>query len=162
MSLETVEMDTSGTPAAPPIAPPTGRDGGVTGTGTVVTTDFLLKALKENTDHLQKSFNASLGAVSQRIDNNSTRITANANSISQQASTTGEHQAMLKKLADRVSTLERGVNVAGRHGVPKRRAALSPDYLLARRSVRLWPIAGCDDKLWEGVGEFLHETLAIR
>ena len=35
--------------------------------------------------------------------------------------------------------------------------------MLARRSVRMWPISGDDeDALWEGVGDFLHDTLAIR
>lgn len=34
---------------------------------------------------------------------------------------------------------------------------------MARRSVRLWPILGnSDEELWEGVGEFLHEILAIQ
>ena len=42
------------------------------------------------------------------------------------------------------------------------RAVLSQEYLLARRSVRLWPVAGTNDQeLWGAVGDFLHETLRI-
>ena len=39
---------------------------------------------------------------------------------------------------------------------------MGPGYLLARKSIRLWPICGAlDDNLGGGVGEFLHDTLAI-
>ena len=163
MLLEAVEMDTS----SAPVTQGTGGTGtGAAigqGMGTVVTTDFLLKALKENTDPLLKSFNASLGALSHRIDDNSARISANANTISQQAATASVQQEAIEKLNDRVSVLERSGKAGDRRGVPERRAALSPEFLLARRSVRLWPVDGdCKDALWENVGIFLHETLAIR
>ena len=132
------------------------------GTGAMVTTDFLLKALKENTDHLLKSFNASLGALSQRIDDNSARISTNTCTLSQQAATANAQQEALEKLSDRVSVLE-GRGSDDRQCVPDRRASLSPEFMLARRSVRLWPVDGdCEDALWENVGIFLHETLAIR
>lgn len=45
----------------------------------------------------------------------------------------------------------------------KQRATLGAGYLLARRSIRIWPINGdSEDSLWEGVGEFLHEVLAMQ
>ena len=156
VSLETVEMDTSIAPslsAGTVPAPPLGTS--------MVTTDFLLKALKDNTDFLIKSFNSSIGALSTRIDDNAARITTNSEAISRQASIAASQQAELKAVAIRVSALERTerrpecVQIEGR-------ATLSTGYLTARRSVRLWPVAGqSDDELWEGVGDFLHGTLAI-
>lgn len=46
--------------------------------------------------------------------------------------------------------------------VPEQRAALSPEYLMAWHSIRLWPVLGSnDEEVWENIGDFLHETLAI-
>ena len=127
-----------------------------------MTTDFLLKALKDNTDHLIKSFNLSLGALSHRIDGNAANIMANAAAISQQSATTAEQGNRLQRLTERVTALEKGSS--GLVAAPlESRVALSPEYLLARRSVRLWPVEGMtEDDLWQGVGEFLHDTLTIR
>ena len=43
----------------------------------MVTADFLLKSLKENMDHMIKTFNVSLGLVAQKVDNNAKNIEAN-------------------------------------------------------------------------------------
>ena len=109
--LEAVEMDTSPAPvaAATGVVPPgTGSPSG----STAMTADFLLKALKENSDHIIKSFKASLNAMSQRIDDNSTRITVNSSAISKQSSGVEAHQADTW-------------------------AALSPEIIVARRLPRL-------------------------
>ena len=156
VSLETVEMDTSSaTPVSAgsdPVPPPG---------SSMVTTDFLLKALKENTDFLIKSFNSSIGALSTRIEDNATRISNNSEAISRQAATSASQRAELEAVAVRVSALERAES-RPECGQVDERATLSMSYLTARRSVRLWPVAGqSDDELWEGVGEFLHGTLAI-
>ena len=156
VSLETIEMDTSGTPELP-----TGSDPARPPGSAMVTTDFLLKALKDNTDLLIRSFNSSIGALSTRIDDNAAKIAANSESISRQETTAASQQIQLKEVADRVLALER----SGRrpeYNQVEGRATLSTEYLTARRSVRLWPVEGHnDDELWEGVGEFLHGTLAI-
>lgn len=126
-----------------------------------MTTDFLLKALKENSEHLIKSFNASLGAISQRVGDNAAGKAANAAAISQLASVYDKQQEDIRNLTDTDRTLEKNPTVS--QGQLERRATLGPGYLLARRSIRLWPIYGtCDDELWGGVGEFLHNTLAIK
>ena len=125
-----------------------------------MTAEFFLKALKDNSDHFIKSFNASLGALSQRIDDNANKIATNSASITALSATSTTHKTELAHLSDRVAVLECGESAVV---VPDQRAALSPEYLFARRSVRLWPIAGdTDEEIWESVGEFLHETLAIR
>ena len=127
-----------------------------------MTTDFLLKALKDNTDHLIKSFNMSLGALSPRIDGNVANITANAAAISQQSATMAEEGYSLQKLGERVSALEKGASCPVAAPL-ETRVALGPEYFLARRSVRLWPVDGTsEDELWQGVGDFLHGTMAIR
>ena len=138
--LESVEMDTSCAPAAQ--AP--GAAAGPPNGGTTVTTDFLLKAFKDNMDHLKKSFNLSLGALSHQIDGNVANITANAAAISQQSATTAEQGSHLQRLTERVTALEKGSS--GLVAAPlESRGALSPEYLLARRSIRLWPIEGMSE-----------------
>ena len=130
------------------------------GGGTNVTTDFLLRALRENSELLIKSFNASLGAISQRVGDNTAGIAANAAAISQQQSATERQREEIRKLSDRVKNLETCPAVPLNQ--PEKRATLGPGYLRARRSIRLWPVHGnSDNDLWGGVGEFLHETLAI-
>ena len=157
VSLEEVEMDT--TPAV----------GGVPGLGGTVpqgsvasmTAEFFLKALKDNSDHVIKSFNASLGALSQRIDDNTSRIADNTSAIAKQSATNSAQLSELKALSDRVSRLEASKQDDAK--VMECRAVLSDTYVLARRAVRLWPVVGSDEEsLWQGVGEFLHETMAIR
>ena len=154
LTTDQVEMDTSAPPAqattsvaSSPAIPP-------------MTAEFFLKALKDNSDHIIKSFNASLGALSQRIDDNAGRIANNSSAISSLTTTSEAHRTELSHLSDRVAMLERG---GGATVVTEEPAVLSPEYLFARRSVRLWPIpGGTDEEIWESVGEFLHDSLAIR
>ena len=156
LTTDQVEMDTS-TPVA--AAPVTGSSSTMPAVPPM-TAEFFLKALKDNSDHIIKSFNASLGALSQRIDDNAGKIAANSTSITSLSATSDAHKTELAHLSDRVAVLERGESAAV---VPDQRAALSPEYLFARCLVRLWPISGdTDEEIWESVGEFLHDTLAIR
>ena len=157
VSLDVVEMDTSN--PSPASAPNAGGAVPLTGAA-MVTTDFLLKALKENSEHLIKSFNASLNAMSVRIEDNAARITSNSTAIASQAAVSVTQQAELESLSDRVLKLERG---KPNPEVPLgQKATLGPSYMRARRSVRLWPIHGAnDDELWPGVGEFLHGVLEV-
>lgn len=126
-----------------------------------MTAEFFLKALKDNSDPVIKSFNASLGALSQRIDDNTTRIADNSSAIANQSATSAAQQSELRALNKRVARLEAGKQEVGR--TVEGRAMLSDSYVSARRAIRLWPIAGSDEELlWESVGEFLHEMMAIR
>ena len=69
------------------------------------------------------------------------------------------HDNEIQKLTDRVRVLEgRGPK---RPETP-RRAVLSEAYMRARRSIRVWPVAGViEEELWGNAGEFLHWPLAI-
>lgn len=78
MTTDQVEMDTSApaqsaahsAPSKPAHPEPT-----------ALTTDFLLKAMKQNTDEIIKSFNASIGALAGKIEENSVRISDNSLAI---------------------------------------------------------------------------------
>ena len=46
--------------------------------------------------------------------------------------------------------------------LPTEKASLSQEYQLARRSVRLWPIAGeTEEDIWGNVGDFIHDVLKV-
>ena len=154
-------MDTS----APPQA--VGGDGVVAGppgptvnsSGTVVTTDFLLKTLKANTDEIIKSFTTNLGALSSRVDGNALKIADNSAAIADQESELTRQRGELEAIRARVSTLERQpvTTKAVRH-----RAVLSEEYTAARNSIRMWPIRGLSDQdMWGNVGDFIHDTLGV-
>ena len=178
VTLEEVEMDTSSSAPEPRTSAPrlpAPEPGSLSSAGMVgpasgaapsaansaVTADFLLRALKENSEHLIKSFNASIAALSSKIDDNTGKISANTAAIAEQAAVSDDHQSQLRSLGDRVARLERAK--PEREPMIEHRAPLSDCYVLARRSIRLWPIYGAsEDALWEGVGEFIHDVLAVR
>ena len=156
VSLESLEMHTSGPTDQPPAT--TGDTRGPA-SGTVVTTDFLLKALKENTDHLLHSFDARLGAVAEKVGRNTAKIDAHDKAIKLQDEINTKCREDLLQLTDRVRVLEEGKPAAQQN---EERVALSDDYLLARRTARLWPVVGTGlNELWGEVGEFLHGLLGI-
>lgn len=126
-----------------------------------ITTDFLLRALKENTDHIVKYFTTNLGALSQRVDANAARVDDNARAIDRQESDICQQRKELGILTSRIMDLERTRSHRGSSEIPKR-AVLSGEYMTALRSLRLWPVAGdSKDELWEAVGNFIHKTLKI-
>ena len=143
-------------------SPPQARTAGGTlgaASGQLVTTDFLLRSLKENTNHIINTFNASLGLLAQKVGNNAEGVAANKAEIQKHAKLNDERWTDLQSLASRVTALERGAPP-----VPPvdNRAVLSSDYLKARRSIRIWPIPGdTEPDIWGGAGEFLHHQLAI-
>lgn len=80
--------------------------------------------------------------------------------ISRQADVAATQGADIGRLKARVKALEQGGSKQG-SVVAAKRAVLSNDYLLARRSLRLWPIQGTSaDDLWKGVEKFLEDSLA--
>ena len=149
-------MDT--TPVAPHAASVPTAQPAAAG-GAFITADFLLKALKENTDLIVGSFNQHMGELSKKIDANAGGIAANKLSVEKNATDIARGRTDLDRLAERVKALEGGSSMV--HDRTER-AVLSQEYLLARRSVRLWPVSGISDaEMWEAVGEFLHEILMI-
>lgn len=139
-------------------APPLPKPGNTSGSQ-FITTDFLLRALKENTDQIVKSFTSNLGALSQRVEENTVKISQNTGEISKQENQINDNKSALAQLTSRVQALE------GSGRVPETlvmRADLSPEFGKARRSVRVWPIApGNLQDLWGDVGDFLHDTMRI-
>lgn len=81
--MEEVELDTTSNPGP---APQTAAG------GIFLTTDLFLKAMKENRDDIISSFNASIGLLSRRIENNSTVIATNVAAIKQQAEQSDMHR----------------------------------------------------------------------
>ena len=141
-------------PAAATSVPPT------TGPTPVITIDVLMSALKENRDFIIKSVNANMNALSHRIDTNVSSIIANSAAIATHDTRLENQRADIDSLEERVKAIEKG-----KIAPPIRahtRAVLSQDYILARRSIRLWPVVGVDEEeLWEGVGEFIHKVLMV-
>ena len=125
----------------------------------MVTADFLLKSLKENTDHMIKMFNVSLGLVAQKVDNNTKNIEANREGLEKLARDWDDRWTDLQRLSARVAALERGPPMTTES---TSRATLSAEYLKARRSIRMWPIRGVTkSELWGEAGDFLHRQLAM-
>ena len=144
----TVAMDTS---VAPPPVPANSTS--------FITTDFLLKALRENTDHIVKSFNAHVSDLSMRVDGNAAAITENRQAIATNTGDTARCRADLDRLEKRVRAIEKGSSDVR---CQTTKAVLSAEYLLARRSVRLWPVPGDNEEdMWVAVGDFLHDTLRV-
>ena len=115
-----------------------------------ITIDVLMSALKENRDFIIKSVNANMNALSQRIDTNVSSIAANSAAIVVHDTRLENHRSDIDGLEERIRAIEKG-----KIAPPFRahtRAVLSQDYLLARRSICLWPVAGIDEEeLWGGV-----------
>ena len=121
--------------------------------------EFFLQALKLNKEEIISSFQLGLGELSKKVECNAGGIAANREHINNQTSRIDGHDLEFDKLTARVRALER--SEPKRIEVPER-AVLSEAYLKARRSVRLWPVAGSTDKeLWGNAGEFLHGLLAV-
>ena len=154
ITLDEVEMETADPAPAPGAA--------TAPTSMFLTTDLFLKAMKENREQIIGSFNATIESLSRRIDTNDSRITSNTTAIKLQSSVADANRVDIAKLAARVDGLERDRSrVAGSMDVEVR-ATLSPEYMLARRSIRMWPVAGItEEELWQGVGDFIHDTMAV-
>ena len=149
-----MEMDTSAPPALPQAAATISQ----AQLSAPVTTEVLLRSLKENTEEIIKSFHEHLGAVSTRVGANSSKIAELEACCASNARKTDANEIGVSALARRVEALEKGTIQAPM----QKKATLSRDYLLARRSVRVWPVPGeTVEELWEGAGEFIHVNMAI-
>ena len=125
-----------------------------------ITADFLLRALRENKEDIVKSLNANMNALALRVDKNCAAIEDNSVSTERNTADIIKQQDQIEKLTSRVQALEAPGPRESRVAVG--RATLSADYMSARRSVRLWPVAATsEEELWGGVGSFLHDLMGI-
>lgn len=125
-----------------------------------ITAEFLLRALRENKEDIVRSFNANINALAKRVDQNNDMIREGVEATKRNTESIYKQQTEIEMLTTRISTLEAPGVRQGQVALGK--AKLSDDYLAARRSVRLWPVAASrEEELWEGVGNFLHELMGI-
>ena len=125
------------------------------------TVDFFLKAMKKNTDEIIQLFTSHMSAVSKKVEENLLAISDNRAAIAKNSGAVSAQGEELGRLEARVRTLEQGSGKMAR-SIATRRAVLSEDYLVARRSLRLWPIQGTSvDDLWAAVERFLRDSLSI-
>ena len=121
--------------------------------------EFFLQALKMNKEEIISSFQIGLGELSKKVEDNSRSIAANKESADKHSSRIDGHDNEIERLTQRVRALEGG---AIRGGAVPKRAVLSEAYQKARRSIRLWPMAGdTETEIWGNAGEFLHGPLAV-
>lgn len=85
-------------------------------------TDFLLKALQENTNNIIKSFTSNLGALASVVENNKSQIEANRVKIEKNDRTAANNSKQIASLNARVRALE----MVPAPSVTSKRATLSP------------------------------------
>ena len=125
------------------------------------TVDFFLKAMKKNTDEIIQSFTAHMNVVSKKVEENSLAISDNRAAIARNSGAVSSQGEELGRLEARVRILEQGTGKTTR-AIATRRAELSEEYLVARRSLRIWPIPGSSaDDLWAAVERFLRDSLSV-
>ena len=130
------------------------------GPSPAITIDILMNALKENRDFIIKSVNANINDLSRRVDANVNDIASNTTAITAHEAKLDSQRADLVRLEERVKAIEKGGVIPPASAQTK--AVLSQEYMWARRSVRLWPIAGeSEEEMWGEVGEFIHEILRV-
>lgn len=110
----------------------------------VITAEFLLRALRDNKDEIARSFNASISALSQRVNAKAERVSDNAACIARNKEDVSVHNTEQQRLTSRVETLERSMRKG--NNALTRRARLSEEYLSARRSACLWHIKADNDR----------------
>ena len=124
----------------------------------LVTEDFLLRTMKENTEQILKSFSAHLLALLQRVNGNGALMADNQATIARHGEELSSHRTELVSLA----ALEKGGGQRRTERPEQRRTPLSQNYLLVRGSIPFWPVPGSDDTtLWEGAGDLIHDILLV-
>ena len=147
---------TAGQPACTP-APAAGSALG--GPVENLTPDFFRKLIGVNTATITAKLDkvtGDLASLSRTVEASKTEIAAVTSEVGRHLAELLEHKSLMESLVDMVARLESG------NGNISKPCVLSPAYLYARRSVRMWPIENTNSKtLWKGVGKFLHKALGI-
>ena len=133
---------------------PTGAPGTV---GEARTADFFRKLIGENTATITLKLDnvtGDLAALTKTVEASKSELAAVSTELGKHATDIKDHRSQIEDLAGRLAKLERTGGRSSTSG--------NPDYLRARRSVRMWPIENeSAETLWKGVGEFLHSALGI-
>ena len=124
-----------------------------------LTADFFRNLIGENTATITTKIDkvtGDLASLTKSVEASKTELATVSSEVSRQATELADHHSQLAALNDRINRLEQGRQ-------PTHQAhTLSPAYLLARRSIRMWPIENSSSNtLWKGVGEFIHTALGI-
>ena len=126
--------------------------------------DFFRNLIGENTKTVTAKIDAmtaDIRTLTRSVAVNSGEIGKNTEELKRQAELIEHQKSALDELSARVANLE-GNGTAGRPSPPDQLPRKSPEYLRARRSVRIWPIDGSsEDSLWRGTGDFIHSALRI-
>ena len=73
-----------------------------------------------------------------------------------------EQSEDIRRIKRRLEDIESGRSTAPPPSLPPMRRVPSPEYELARRSIRIWPVAGVtEDDIWGNAGDFLHQSLGL-
>ena len=130
------------------------------GPGETLSADFFRKLIGDNTATITAKLDkvtGDLASLSRTVEASKVEIATVHSEVQQHSLELADQKSQIVSLADRIARLE-----GGRVNEVDRPIPLSPAYLLARRSVRMWPIENTNDNtLWQGVGEFLHKALGI-
>ena len=129
------------------------------GPGETLNADFFRRLIGENTATVTAKLDkvtGDLAALSKTVEASKSEVAEIAEEVGRHSTELVEHKALVDGLAERIARLEKGGSVVNNS------CKLSHAYLLARRSVRMWPIENSSPQtLWKGVGEFLHKALGI-
>lgn len=146
------------TDRAPPVPSGTAPNAPGQAGGTPLTSEFFLRTLQMNTEHIIKSFTSIQSELSRRVNDNELAISANAAAVKKNECAIGEQGADLTRLNAHVRALE----ACDPASVPVKPAQLGDEYLRARRAIRLWPVPGItEEEIWEATGDFIHGPLGV-
>ena len=127
---------------------------------TPLTTEFFLKTLQMNTEHIIKSFSKNIDDLSKKVEANTMMVAEQGKSVLRNEKKINEHGRDLSRIMGRLDALESG-KLRTSEAAP-RVASLSQEYQAARRSICLWPLAGSNEnEIWENAGEFIHGPLGV-
>ena len=132
-----IPIDTSGSqpPAEiPPGAQLTGVEVAASAQ-TPLTTDFLLKTLQMNTEHIIKSLTININDLARKVEGNATIIVEQGRALKENERMIGKHSEDLARVNARLDALETGGPTPCQ--VPISMAVLSLDYLIDDTSTRV-------------------------
>ena len=119
------------------------------GPGEMLNADFFRRLIGENTATVTAKLDkvtGDLAALARTVESSKSEVAAVTEEVGRHTTELADHRTRIEDLTERLARLER------KEVSTIREPKLSPDYLLARRSVRMWPIENTNSQtLWKGV-----------